>query len=298
MTLKDLLFQKFHVIHAHSTFPSGYWGLIFSRLFRIPIVVSLDAAEASAIPDLNFGDLMNPRRERINRWVIKRADKIIVLTNFLLNEVKRNLNIDREMSVIPRGVDLIKFDYKGRQIEGPYRFLSVGYLHPVKDNETLLKAFSIISKKIDCRLIHIGEDYSDGKIQRMVSELGLEGKVEFKGFVPNDSLPMYYAQSDILLHTSRFESQAVVVNEALASGLLVCGTNFGLLADLSGKCCLTVEPGDYEGLASRVLDLLTKPALMNQLLQAGHAWSKEHDLSWTVSKHVEIYEDLLSKSAR
>jgi glycosyltransferase involved in cell wall biosynthesis len=293
MIFKDLLFQKIHLIHTHSTFPSGYWGIIFSKLFRIPIVVSLDAADASSVPELNFGDLLLPRRKKLNKWVIENADKITALTNSMLNDVKQNLDINREIKVTPRGVDRIKFHYNDRQIKSPYKFLSVGYLHPVKDHETLLRAFSTISKMVDCRLLHIGEDYSKGKIQQLAKELDLIDKVEFKGFVPNDSLPMYYDQSDILLHTSRFESQAVVVNEALASGLLVCGTHVGLLSDLSGKCCLTVQAGDYEGLAALVLDMLTKPELMNQLHQAGHTWSKEHDLSWTVRKYVEIYEDLM-----
>lgn len=298
MIFKDLILEKFHLIHAHSTFPSGYWGLIFSKFFRLPIIVSLDAAEASSVPGLNFGDLVSLRRKKINKRVINNADAITVLTNFMHDDVKRNLEIHREIKVIPRGVDGIKFHYNDRQIKSPYKFLCVGYLHPVKDHETLLKAFSIISKKIDCKLIQIGEDYSDGKIQQLARALDLNEKVEFKGFIPNESLPMYYDQSDILLHTSRFESQAVVVNEALASGLLVCGTNVGLLADLSGKCCLTVEPGDYEALASQVLHLLGKPELINQLRQTGYAWSKEHDLSWSASRHMEIYEELLKKSSR
>jgi glycosyltransferase involved in cell wall biosynthesis len=291
--LKDLLFKKIHLIHAHSTFPSGLWGIILGKIFHIPVIVSLDAAEASGLPEINFGDLLFPKRKKINAWVVSQANEVIVLTEFLLKEVRDNLKIDRAFHVIPRGVNISKFQYREKPISHSLKILNVSYLNPVKDQETLLRSFAIINAKIRSTLVHIGEDFNNGAVQQWVKELGLEDSVKFCGLIPNDNLPEYYYQADILLHTSRYESQAVVVNEAMACGLLVCGTHVGIMADLADRCCLTVKPKDSTGLAQIVLGLIENPEQIARLRRNAYAWSVQHDLEWTARRHEAIYEEIL-----
>src|SRR5688572_8169731 len=91
LLFRNLLFKSVNIIHAHSTFPCGFCGVILGKIFRIPVVVSLDGAEATALPDVNFGDLRGPRRKKINGWVIRNADRVIVLTEFQNKEIKSNL---------------------------------------------------------------------------------------------------------------------------------------------------------------------------------------------------------------
>jgi glycosyltransferase involved in cell wall biosynthesis len=295
MIFKELLFKRAHILHAHSIYPSGFFAILFGKIFRIRVVVSLDAAEASALPEINFGELLSNRRKRLNKWVIEQADEVIVLTKFVLSEVRNNLKTDRPCHIIPRGVDMNKFQYRPRPIGAPLKIINVSYLNPVKDQETLLKAFAAITESIDSVLMHVGEDLSHGEVQQMVQELGLKNKVKFIGSVPNDDLPQYYHQADILLHTSRYESQAIVVNEAMACGLLVCGTHVGIMADLANTCCLTVKPGDAKALAQTVLKLIEAPVQIERLRQNAYQWSLQHSLEWTAERHEAIYQNLLQK---
>ncbi len=295
LIFRDFIFNSFDLVHAHSTFPSGFWGIIIGKIFNVKIVLSLDAAEASAVPEINFGDLLSPRRTSVNKWVINHADEVIALTQFMLNEVRTNLRIERFIHVVPRGISKQKFQFIKKPIGSPLTFINVAYLNPVKDQETLLKSFELINKKIDCTLLHLGEDFGDGTIQKLVKELRLDDKVKFLGLIPHDKLLQYYSQADILLHTSRYESQAVVVNEAMTCGLLVCGTHVGLMADLSNACCLTVKPGDFQGLAQTVLSLITDVEKMEVLREKAYLWASQHDLDWTALKHETIYENLLNE---
>jgi glycosyltransferase involved in cell wall biosynthesis len=290
MIFKNLIFKRAELIHAHSTFPTGFCGIILGKIFRIPVIVSLDGGEATALPDADFGDLRGPRKRKVNSWVVRQANKVIVLTEFLKNEVITNLGVDRDMEIIPRGIDLTKFIYKKHPLRNPLKIINVGYLHPVKDHETLLRAFSIITKEIDSHLSIIGKDYCNGRIQRKVTEMSLSGNVVFEEGISNDALAERYREADLMLHTSLFESQAVVVNEALACGSIVCGTHVGLLADLSEHCCLTVPPGDYVGLAGLVLKLLSQPEEMERLKENGYKWTAQHDVKWTADRHIEVYE--------
>jgi glycosyltransferase involved in cell wall biosynthesis len=293
MVLKDLLRHRVDIIHAHSTFPNGFWGIVIGRLLRIPVIVSMDAGEAIALPDIHFGDLLNPRRAFINKWVIKRADELIVPSQFHLQHVRNNVKTNRPIQVIIRGVDMHTFEFTPKPLTKKLTFLNIAYLHPVKDQETLLRCFAIISSQTNCELIHIGNDYHGGYYQQLAGKLGIADKVIFKGFIPNAQLPKYYAQADVLLHTSRFEGQAVVVNEAMASGLLVCGTNVGILSDLANECCLTVPPQDAEGLATKVMALLENEEEIKRLRTNAYDWTLKNNLVQTVEKHLTLYSSIM-----
>ncbi|HXC06144.1 MAG TPA: glycosyltransferase family 4 protein, partial [Bacteroidia bacterium] len=272
MVWKDLIGKRIDLIHAHSTFPNGFWGIVIGRLLRIPVIVSMDAGEAIGLPDIGFGDLLNPRRAFINKWVLRRATRILVPSQFHLQHVRDNLRISGPIRVIIRGVDTATFRFSERPIAQKIIFLNVAYLHPVKDQETLLKCFKLLSAEKDSELIHIGKDYADGYYQQLAREMGIANRVSFLGFIPNQDLPAYYAKADILLHTSRFEGQAVVINEAMACGLVVCGTEVGILSDLSGTCCITVPTQDAEGLADSVLALLENETELKRLRTNARQW--------------------------
>lgn len=281
------------VIHAHSTYPTGFAAVIAQKLFGVPAVVSLDGGEGALFPELTFGDRHNYKRTVVNRWVVKHASEVTTLTDFHRDQLVRNLGIKRKILVIPRGVDLKKFVFKDNQIQDPLVFLSVGYLSPIKDPHTLLKTFFIIQQQIDCRLIIVGKDFMRGAVQQTAETLGIADKIEFRVDADHDTMPEVYREANVLLHTAVYESQGMVAVEAMASGTAVCGTRVGILSDLSGDCCLTVAPGDAEGLAHGVLELLrSREKFYAQCLRA-RQWTEKNDLLQTIGKYLDIYNRLV-----
>jgi glycosyltransferase involved in cell wall biosynthesis len=294
--IRDHLRRPVHLVHAHSTFPTGWAAIVFRKLFSIPVIVSLDGAEGIALPEIDFGDLRFRKRIQINKWVINKADHVTCLTHFQLSGIIKNLGIQRQITVIPRGVDLDKFTRaEKREIGNRVIFLSVGYLSAVKDPLTLLKTFSILQKHIDCRLIHIGADYMNGSVQKMAADLGLGEKIMFHGPVDYAEISEYYKNADVLLHTALFESQAMVATEAMASGTLVCGSHVGLLSDLAGRCCITAPPGDAQALASAVLNLLKDPERVRVIRDQARLWAEENNIQKTAELYANIYGGLLKK---
>ena len=283
-----------HVIHSHSTYPSGFAAVLLGWFFRIPVVVCLDAAEGSGIPEIKFGDLLNRRRKQLNAWVMKTATIVTALTRFQMEEVRSNLSFHNPIRVIPRGVDPNKYiTDKVNDLNKPLRFLSVAYLHPVKDHETMLRTFHLISQQVEATLTLVGQDYTHGSIQQLTRDLNIDHQVRFIGFVPHDQIANYYRNSDILLHTSQFESQAMAVVEAMAAGVLVCGTHVGIMADLSGECCITVPPKAYDRLAQQVLQLIAQPDKQKQLRSAAQEWVNTYSLKWTVQQYLILYQGLI-----
>lgn len=295
----DHLRTPFSVIHSHSTYPSGKVALLLKRLYRLPVVLCLHAAEAISIESINFGDLIHTEKGKINERVIREADIVTVLTNFQAKGVLSTFS-RRNIEIIPRGINTsaIQFSKSAYLRSGRITFLHVGYMHPVKDPITLINCFHLLTKSIPCRLIQVGQDYMNGEVQRHAAALGIAHLIEFKGFVEHDSIYQYYEAADVLLHTSLFESQAIVVNEALAHGLLVFGTHVGLLADLAEKCCITVPTGEYQVLAKKVIETLSDKDCCERLLEISKEWIAQHDLAWTTNRYKEIYIDVIERSAR
>lgn len=137
----------------------------------------------------------------------------------------------------------------------------------------------------------IGTDTLGGRVQDYARVLGVYEDIDWKGKLLHDSLPSVFHEADILLLTSLYEGQGVVVMEAFAAGVVVAGTRVGMLADL-GDERITVAPGDADGLAGVVEELLAQPALMEQLRRRNRVFAEEHDAASTCTAYMQLYNDI------
>jgi glycosyltransferase involved in cell wall biosynthesis len=294
LLMRDHLRKPFQLIHAHSTYPTGLTAILMQKIFNLPSLVSLDGGEGVGFPEIKFGDLVSGRRATLNKWIINQASVVTALTFFQRDHVYKNLGIKREIRIITRGVDPAKFPKAEKPVGDPVVFLNVAYLSPIKDPRMLLNTFFIIQQEVKSILIQVGEDYMDGTVQQLARALNIADKVHFEGHISHERIAEYYKKSDVLLFTSRYESQGVVVSEAMATGTLVCGTHVGLMADLSGTCCITAPVQDAEGLAAAVINLLREKKRMELIRRNAWEWSDKNTLDSTVSEIRKIY-DLLIK---
>jgi glycosyltransferase involved in cell wall biosynthesis len=111
-------------------------------------------------------------------------------------------------------------------------------------------------------------------------------------------LPAQYEWADILLHTSLHEAQGVVVAEAAAAGVVICGTKVGLLSDLSPHAAVTVATGDFSGLAAEVLNLLHDRQHQTTLRKSAHDWANSHNSKWTAQEYSAIYKQISIQDKR
>ncbi len=178
--------------------------------------------------------------------------------------------------------NLFRFMKKER---GPsLHIIHVGHLTPVKDQSTLLRAFALIIKRHPAELKIFGADHMNGAIQKLCKELGIENNVQFLSMIPYHQMPEHYAWADMMLHTSLSEGQSMALTEAAASGVLIAGTNVGLLYDLGEDCGMTVEVGDFEGLAAKVLAITDDTESWNKKIKNARQWTDAHDLQWTINE--------------
>ena len=290
MVLKDHKKRPYELFHGIWGGPSGMLAVLMGKWLDRPSVVSLRGGETAEVKAIAYGHL-HKRTKR--KWLFRTlyaSDQVTALSQSQVKALKKR-GFRKEIAVIPTGVDTSLFAPVEKEFKAPFHFLHVANITEVKDQETLLRAFCLIRNKINCKLEIIGADYMNGKIQKLCHELQLDDDVSFLGPVRNNELPQYFARAHVLLHTSLYESQAVVVAEAAACKVLVCGTKTGSIADLEQET-IAVNTRDYEGLASKTVAVLADEKRYQSTVEKAYKWAKAHNIEYTVDQFAKIYNVL------
>ncbi|MFZ7086700.1 glycosyltransferase [Curtobacterium sp. RRHDQ10] len=101
-----------------------------------------------------------------------------------------------------------------------HRLLCIGQLIPRKNVASLIEALSAPELR-DCTLSVVGTGPERSALEHLSRSLGLEGRIQFMGYVPSEELPQVFAKHDVLVHPAAQEVWGLTVNEALAAGLHV-----------------------------------------------------------------------------
>jgi len=205
------------------------------------------------------------------------SDTCIVPTDGIREDLIRSFHIKADkIKNIYNPVDLARIRQLKNESLGVHRvapekyILAVGRLTWEKGYTYLLKAYSLISPEIEEQLLFLGEGEERKALAALTKDLGLEKKVIFAGFQNNPYKFMKNASLFVL--SSVTESFALVIVEAMASGVVVVATDCPsgpaeIISD--GVNGILVPPADEKKLAEAMLRLLKDPALRNRLIENG-----------------------------
>jgi len=281
--------KNFRAIHGFWALPSGVLAVSLAKVLRVKSIVSILGGDAISIPEINYGQLQRPLSRKLILWALRRTDHLVVMSKYLIDNLKK-AGLERDgIQVIPFGIDTNLFPFTMKPMSRPFQFLHIANLHPVKDQETLIRAFKIISEQVPAELTIIGEGIMEDHVKSLTASLGLRN-VSFLDPLPYDQLPRYYQKADFLLHTSLSEGQPVVASEAMSSGVVVCGTKVGLMYD-EPTFCIAVDVKDYNALANATLDVIRDEKKFRWIQQNAFEWAAAHSMSWTIERLKSCYND-------
>ncbi|WP_195759288.1 glycosyltransferase family 4 protein [Pedobacter puniceum] len=195
------------------------------------------------------------------RFIVKESLGISAVSN-ALRDGMRKLRIDhRFFFVIPNIVDELKFQYKQKQKGEIFRFLHISRLdEKAKNTIGILRVFDKIfeqNKNIELHIV--------GGFPNVISESELYSKklksksnIFFHGVKFNDDIIAYYQKVDVFVMFSNYETQGVVVMEALFCGLPVITTNLLCFKEyLHQGNSIMIDPKDEISL-QKVMELVIK----------------------------------------
>jgi len=209
------------------------------------------------------------------RVFLRKTHGVVVPSRAILDEILALSPAAKIADVIPTGVDTERFrpGTPGQGVRtkwglnGHDVILHVGRVAPEKNLTTLIQAFPrVLEANPDTKLMIVGTGPYMEKYYDLVRHLGLAGDVIFTGFVPDVDLPKYYAAADAFAIASKFETQGLVVLEALASGRPVAGANYRAIPEFvhEGVNGALFEPNDVRGCAAAILRCLREPDGMRE----------------------------------
>lgn len=247
---------------------------------------------------LRFAEGFTYRERLMAKIILSKASAIIALTQDMKNRMQGICS--KNIIVFPNGVDVTRFERispeKVRQKLGIDEkcktVLFVGNLRPIKGVEYLIEAMTrVVQEYPETRLVVVGVDFQDGRLQRLAQEKNLQERITFTGFIPPDKIPEYMVAADVFVLPSLSEGFPTVLLEAMAAGLPIVATKVGGLSEIvtEGENGFLVEPRNSQQLAEKILFLLENEDMRRHLSSNSIEKAKHYDWSSIVTSLEEVY---------
>jgi glycosyltransferase involved in cell wall biosynthesis len=194
----------------------------------------------------------------------------------------------KRMVLIPEGVDTSEAESVMHVPVLPKRILFVGSLHRYKNVHRLLEGFAYLIKirKVNCRLVIVGNGPERESLINLASSLGIAKLVDWKQGLSRADLLNEYAKASVFVMLSPLESFSRVVFDALIIGVSTVVLNYGAL-------CHLVNEGLAEG-----VDSLNNDSVANALLKASECTYQKLSLTSGSFLDWDSYLDRLTSLYR
>ncbi len=281
--------------YAHMIEPAGRRPVVVTVHDLMPVVVLRSPTGG--------GGWREGVRNRFLRQALKAlrlADAYIVGTEWLKHELATWLGNDKNISVVPFGVDRAFYGEstvareRGRRDwripEDAFVVLHVGSTVDRKNVPLVIQTLGRLRQQTDAYLLQVGGRFS-AEQEQMIDRLDLRRVVRSVASADETALRRAYRAADVLLFPSLYEGFGFPVLEAFASGLPVVTSGAGGLKEVAGGAAVVVEgrdPGDYV----HALERLDDPEEREELVQKG--WARARQFTWqkTAALTAEVYKSL------
>lgn len=144
-----------------------------------------------------------------------------------------------------------------------------------------------------------GEGPERENLEALARQLGIHERVRFDGVIPSTQMSAYLREMDVVVLPSRTlthwkEQYGRVLQEAMACGLPVVGSDSGEIPHVIGTAGLVFAEGSVSQLRTHLQALLDDPALRQQLGHRGRERVLQHYTQEKIAaKTVSVYRSLM-----
>lgn len=298
--------NSYDLLHVFQLSVFALPALMVCRLARKPLIIAM---RCDALPLKEgrsgrswggFDGLLRFGRtglHLLNRQLRLVQARIVVLSNYMRESLKRCGLDGADIHVIPNGVDLTRFAPQQEQEEQALTVVCVAKFRHQKGIDVLLCAWSLLIEQLsEARLILVGDGPLFASLQRLAEELDITASVEFAGLCSD--VARQYQRGRIAVLPSRWEGMPNALLEAMACGRACIATRVsGSENLLHGGRGILVEPEDRDGLVSALKLLLTEPELARHYGQTARRHVAErYSFEHIMDRHIALYNELLERT--
>lgn len=277
--------ENIDIVHARSRVPA-FSAFFAARSARVPFITTC------------HGYYSRHFFSRVMGW----AGFVIVPSNVVARHMISDFGVPRDrIRLIPRGVDLDKFEYAKAQTVSQKKEFSIaliGRITPIKGHVYLIRAISKVSRIVpDIKVYIIGEPPKakpkyKTELESLVKRLNLSGHISFTGDCAD--IPSRLKGIDLVVVPSVGEETfGRVIIESQAAGVPVIASRIGGIIDIIKDNIngILVNPRDHNKLAEAILRLIKDPALRERIREnARNVVEKEFTIDSMYEKTMKVYQ--------
>ncbi len=294
---------KLDVIHTHSPFPIGHYGIRLARKWNLPLLYTYHTLYPKYVHYLFKGKLITPNAaKKIVRNYSNRCDCVIAPSAQMKEELL-SYGVTARIEVLPTGVNKDDFTAKdlfsAREKHGLNSstkiLLYAGRLGKEKNLHLLLTSFKKIRANFpDVHLFLAGDGILKEELKKTAAALGIDNSATFLNFLDRQTLSQYYKEADIFVFPSVTETQGLVLIEVMLNNTAVVTMNKGgVLSIIEHDKNGILSNDNVDEFADWVIKLLKEPAYRERLSKQAYNDALQMTSRKSTAGHIELYKEII-----
>lgn len=278
------IMKGFDIVHTHNTTPQ-FFAAIAARGLRCRLVTT-EHNTNNRRRDWMLGRAMD-------RWLYSRYDATICIARIAETRLRDFLGESSgNICTINNGIDIRRYSEAAMLPEfrkdGETAVTMVAGFRPQKDQDTLIKAMTLLPENFTLNLVGAGERME--VCRQLAAAEGVANRVRFLGL--RTDVPEILKSSDIIVMSSHYEGLSLSSVEGMASGRPMIASDVDGLREVVGGAGILFEEGNARQLADEILKLATDRDHYDAVGDRCRRHALDYDITTMVDKYCRIYDSL------
>jgi N-acetyl-alpha-D-glucosaminyl L-malate synthase BshA len=291
-------YEKLDLLHVHYAIPhasAAYMAkqILASQGINIPFITTLHGTDITLVGK-------DPSFEPVITFAINQSDAVTAVSESLKQDTYKYFKVTKNIEVIPNFVCLDDYGKESHICQkgtyAPYGeklLVHVSNFRTVKRVGDVLRVFDQVRKKVNAKLILVGDGPERSNVEKLCRELNTCDEIRSLGKVTNPEQVL--AIADLFILPSETESFGLAALEAMASRVPVISTNTGGLPEVNvqGVSGFMSNVGDVEDMAKNAIYILEDEARLATFKKQAYEQAAKFDISKILPMYEELYNKVL-----
>lgn len=294
-------YEKLDVLHVHYAIPHASVAFMAKQILAaegiyIPVVTTLHGTDITLVgKDASY--------EPVVTFAINRSDGVTAVSDSLRKETYENLEITKDIEVIPNFIDLKRFsklpkDHFKKAIApfGERLIVHTSNFRKVKRVQDVVYVFEKVKKQIPSKLILIGDGPERAAIEKLTRELEICDDVRFLG--KQEAVEEILSVCDLFVMPSETESFGLAALEAMACQVPVICSNSGGMPELNinGVTGFMSRVGDVDDMAKNAITILSDDNVLAKFKANALEQARRFDIEVIMPIYEKYYQRIVEES--
>ena len=244
-------------------------------------------------------------RTLATRAAVKRADRIVTITEFSKREIMRYLKVPEErIAIVPLGIrNALRARLPTEEIARVRRkhgisrefILSINDIHPRKNLVGLVRAYDRArdAAGFGHQLVLVGRTlWKYPEFFDTIDKSPYRADIVLPGYVPKEDIAALYQGASLFMYPSFYEGWGLQVHEAMGSGTPVAIANNSSMPEIAGGAAAEFDPYDITEIADCIRRVLENAELRATMVARGFEQVKRYSWDGAARRTLEICHEI------